>query len=834
MVHLFTQIQQSLQQVHTRILKLNALAVLLIFLSGQVFAQVPTYYNNNTASPSNIYPWAVTSTGKGVQNYFPANSITGAYNGLITKIYYKVTPNVTTTFTDLTIQLAQTTNTSLDVGAITTSATFTTVYTQASATLTSNSSGWLEFTLATPYPYDPNLALISYVFNCNASNSGMNTCNYSPGSTPSRTYINNNGSCSPVYVGQDGITAAFGIDMMPATPCAGKPDASYIVEQNACPNVNKTLNLFNPPFGNGYTFEWYESTNGTTFNLILGANNPTHTININQPTYYYCIVGCTFSGQTDTTPIQLITINNFYQCYCNTSYATSATNYDIGKVQIVSTPSLDTMLDNGNDQPSTNNASATEVYTDYTGLTPAQLYLDSSYQISVSHITTTNSFTSSRAATYIDLNRDGVYDPNELMGDAATGASTYKSLDTFSIPPTAQLGLTGMRVILMPSSTTPDPCQTYSFGETEDYLVEISHHPCTGPLQAGIATAGDSTSCIGYPVVLTDTTHDRAYSLIEWEWEYSPDNYVWGTMANTKFKDTVHSIFTGTTYYRMRMICKASGDTTYSNVVKIKLGEPYQCYCYSLADGQMQDSSDVGTFIIKNHTYTIGGPHVLNPGAIRSRTDNTRPPYIELLQDSTYEVSVYHVLRSANHGDAKVTLFIDYDNSMTYDAPQERVLTAYSTATNWYVKEDFTIPTAIIMNQPTGMRLILNNNVSPNNPSDLGCGTYTSGETEDYVVILRPSTTSGINPYDNVKDLSVYPNPTQGELQVSLTAKSTVGEVEIRVSNITGQEVMHRSYREVGRSFNERLDIGEASNGMYFIELTVDGQRYSRKVMLTK
>src|SRR5690606_36448833 len=76
-----------------------------------------------------------------------------------------------------------------------------------------------------------------------------------------------------------GFTPRFflgSVTIAPAVQCAGKPDASFIKDSTACPNMNTILELDNPPIGVGYTFE-----------LILGANNPTRTINYNQPTYYY-------------------------------------------------------------------------------------------------------------------------------------------------------------------------------------------------------------------------------------------------------------------------------------------------------------------------------------------------------------------------------------------------------------------------------------------------------------------------------------------------------------------------------------------------------------------
>ncbi len=248
--------------LHRKFRQLGTL--LLLMLGFQVFAQTPTYYNNNTASPSNAFPWA-TSAGKGCQNYFPANTFPTSYNGLITKLYYKVTPSVTSTYTGLVIQLGQTSNSALMTGGIDNTITFLTVYTAASVSLTSNSSGWLEIPLQTPFLYNPSQALVSYVFNCSSSSTSMQTANFSPGPTPTRTYINNGGSCTPVYSGQDANTCAFGFDLIPATPCSGMPTPGSAVTTNANPCLGSpfTLSLSGNSIGGGQTYQWQSATSAS-------------------------------------------------------------------------------------------------------------------------------------------------------------------------------------------------------------------------------------------------------------------------------------------------------------------------------------------------------------------------------------------------------------------------------------------------------------------------------------------------------------------------------------------------------------------------------------------
>jgi len=44
----------------------------------------------------------------------------------------------------------------------------------------------------------------------------------------------------------------------------------------------------------------------------------------------------------------------------------------------------------------------------------------------------------------------------------------------FSVPTTALPGLTGLRIILKEGDSPPVPCGEYTYGETEDYLVDIA------------------------------------------------------------------------------------------------------------------------------------------------------------------------------------------------------------------------------------------------------------------------------------------------------------------------------------------------------------------------
>jgi hypothetical protein len=77
---------------------------------------------------------------------------------------------------------------------------------------------------------------------------------------------------------------------------------------------------------------------------------------------------------------------------------------------------------------------------------------------------------------YIDYNRNGDFTDagEEVFGGASQCSSNV--VGDFTIPPYVQSGVTALRVVneMFGTSTSVFPCGTYSYGETEDYLVQIA------------------------------------------------------------------------------------------------------------------------------------------------------------------------------------------------------------------------------------------------------------------------------------------------------------------------------------------------------------------------
>lgn len=619
-------------------------------------------------------------------------------------------------------------------------------------------------------------------------------------------------------------------------PCNGTPTAGDVVTVMPCENIDFTLQLQNYPLSSGITYQWQQSPDGINYANMPNGNVMYMTANISQPLYFRCIVTCTASGLSDTSTAMYAQLAPFYFCYCS-SHADYDGDEDIGNVTLTSQPGGGVLLNNGVGSPVEFNPDATNVYTDFRHtINPVPLYMDSSYNLSVTQISQ-NYFYQSMAGAFIDFNRNGIFEMNEQVLTGVTDIGTTppgEVNNTFVVPDTAQLGITGMRVIISDGTfSTINPCGTYYEGETEDYLVELFYPKCDGPVNPGLAHISDTGMCPGYSFLLTDTSHEKHNTGTAWIWQESTDQgATWADISGSNNHDTLTQLFTGPSWFRMKMLCTFGGDSTFSNIVHVSLKPPYKCYCYSIAVGGNNDTSDIGAFSIGNFVMQNGGPHLKNGAAVRGRTDNTDLGPIELYVDSTYQISAYHILRSNTHADAKITLFMDFNNNLQYDIPSEHLWTAITGPQNWYLTTSVTIPQSVITDVPTGMRIILNNNTGANSPSDDACGGYVSGETEDYTVIFRSLLSTGIGGAQNLQNLMIYPNPTTGKFTVRFNASKALDDVQVQVTNITGQQIMLKEYKNVSQEFSDQIDLGDRARGIYFVEIIADGQKTINKVIL--
>jgi hypothetical protein len=636
------------------------------------------------------------------------------------------------------------------------------------------------------------------------------------------------------------VSNDIGLDYVQVVPpCTGKPVAGTIDSVYPCGGSDFNLTLTGTSAVAGLKYTWQQSADGVSWSSMAAYDTTEIALaNISTATYFRVIVKCTGSGLSDTSAAVLINVKPHYLCYCDPRLGSTFTTVaNIGNVTLRKAPTAAIILNNGIATPVVNNTTAVNGYSNFDGLTPPWIYLDSLYRLSVSEISQYDTLPASFAITaYIDFDHSSTFTGDEKVfiriTDTSRAAATYS--DTFRIAGffgITDTGITGMRVILEPSPGGDACGDPLTKGEYEDYLVNIKYAPCSGYANAGHIQTVDSAACIGYAFQLADTTHEKYKSGISWVWQSSVDSVVWNDISGTVNRDTLTQIFSVRTWYRVRMVCSFSNDTSYSSILYMNIKPAYKCYCLDESTGGNMDTSDIGGVSLASFVYSKGGGHLNNSKAVYAHEDFTNH-IIDLDVDTTYLLNVYYIMKDNFNANAKVTLFMDYDNNYKYDPTTELLWTAYTTPTYWYLTKSITIPDLVVTDLPTGMRLIVNNNTSASAASDDGCGTYTSGETMDFVVRFNRPWRTGVGVISNLQSLLIYPNPSDGRFNVQFNADSRIKDLQLTISDMTGRQISADRYHDVSGPFNKEIDLSHQAKGIYFVNIEADGERMIRKIVI--
>jgi Ig-like domain CHU_C associated/GEVED domain/Secretion system C-terminal sorting domain/SprB repeat/Fibronectin type III domain len=312
---------------------------------------------------------------------------------------------------------------------------------------------------------------------------------------------------------------------------------------NACSGQNFTLSLTGASTGTGLTYQWQSSLNGVTYSNISGATSATYVANQTVSTYYQCIVTCSAGVPATSTPLQ-VNMSGFLNCYC-TSIPTSGADEEIYNVRI-NNDSTNTAYSYGNgcSTIAPGPGSILNRYSNFKTLAPmTTMYLNSISNVSIRQDECDGAtYYSNGIAVFIDYNQNGLFtDPGEKVyfDGTVTAAGPRTVSGSFTVPVTAIPGNTVMRVMCIEGTagSAITPCQAYSFGETEDYLVTIACPNLTG------TSTVDQGICSNTAATFTGTS-SFAGSTISW-W----DSPVGGTQLASGTSFTTPALTVNTNYY---------------------------------------------------------------------------------------------------------------------------------------------------------------------------------------------------------------------------------------------------------------------------------------------
>ena len=219
-----------------------------------------------------------------------------------------------------------------------------------------------------------------------------------------------------------------------------------------CASKSVTLAASGCPSGSNYS--WY--VDNTTSTAVFTGQQYTTPV-LSATTSYY--VACTSSGCTSSTRTVATATQSSTSCpYCIT-FADCADNDMITLVRI---------QENSTDLLNVASTCATNGYLLTSSPVP-NLTINSVYSITVSN----PGLFSEGLVVWLDFNKNGQFEsPSEIIQTVNNSTWTSRTA-TFTVPNTAVAGNTRMRAKIAYARNPTDPCVAGTYGETEDYIVNI-------------------------------------------------------------------------------------------------------------------------------------------------------------------------------------------------------------------------------------------------------------------------------------------------------------------------------------------------------------------------
>ncbi|SDG48121.1 GEVED domain-containing protein [Psychroflexus sediminis] len=406
-------------------------------------------------------------------------------------------------------------------------------------------------------------------------------------------------------------------------------------------------------------------------------------------------------------------------------------------------------------------------------------------------------------ALWIDYNKDGDFtDAGELVfSKAASNASSVTG--SFTVPSTVVEGATRLRVS-MKYNAIPGSCEAFSYGEVEDYTVNLS------------ANAADTQAPSTPTAFAASNVTETSVSL---SWNASTDNIgvegyeilqgssVLGSTANTSVE--ISGLSAGTAYTFAVRAKDAAGNTSASATLSVTTTSSVT-YCTSSGNNSSYEWIDF-----------VG----LNNISKTSADDSGYADHTNLVANLPYGSNTIQI--SAGFSGQAYTEFwkvwIDYNKNGVFETSELVVSGSSSSAAN--LSATFNVP-ATAISGPTRMRVSMKYNAA-----QTACESFAYGEVEDYTVNVgqATSTYATLNATERLGNetaplgMQLYPNPLKGNF-VKIKASSKT-QLNYSIFDLSGRELSQGQVR------NQSIPTHNLSTGVYLIKLD-DGQKsFTRKLI---
>jgi chitodextrinase len=495
-------------------------------------------------------------------------------------------------------------------------------------------------------------------------------------------------------------------------------------------------------------------------------------------TYAFTIKAKDAAGNLSATSNSVsITTTSSALTYCNSKGNSVADEY-IGKVQV---------------NTINNSSTGNNGYTDFTNIS-TNLSKGTSYTITVTP-TWTGTVYSEGYAVWIDYNQNGSFDDaNELVWSKATSTTT-PATGSFTVSTSALNGSTRMRVS-MKYNGVPTSCEAFSYGEVEDYTVNISGVTAdtTAPSTSTLSASGTTQTSTNLSwTAATDNVGVTGYNV-----------YQNGTQIGTATTNSynVNGLTVATTYAFTVKAKDAAGNlSASSNSVSVTTLSNTVSYCTSQGNNTNDERiSKVVYGSINNSSTGTSGYEDFTSTSTNVTRGSSQTITITPLWTGTVYSEGYAV-------------WIDFNQDGDFTDAGEQVI-SIGASKNTSVSGTISIPSNASLGA-TRMRVSMKYNGIPTS-----CEAFSYGQVEDYTINIAASGKEidavSIVTFEEIK---LYPNPTNYILNVTSVSENAT----FRVYNLVGQTVLN------GKFNNNSIDVSRLQIGNYILEISDKGKTTSKR-----
>jgi len=300
--------------------------------------------------------------------------------------------------------------------------------------------------------------------------------------------------------------------------------------------------------GTGATLSWTAASGSTGYNLSYKQSTATTWTTVSTTATSYTLTGLTSCTNYDWSVQSVCDATNSSAVISAASFITTGcvATYCASNGQSTADEFINNVTVGGINNTSGNNAG----YANFTALT-ANLATNGTYTFSGTPGYTATAY-SEFWRVWIDYNQDlDFLDAGEQVFGSTAGSTTTVS-GSFTVPATALLGNTRMRVSMKYNAASTS-CESFQFGEVEDYTVNISQGvSCGTPTGLAVASITQTGAVASWTALSGATSYSVQYKL--------NSATTWTTVSSATTSYTLSGLTAGTAY-NVRVAAVCSGTT---------------------------------------------------------------------------------------------------------------------------------------------------------------------------------------------------------------------------------------------------------------------------------